>query len=178
MELDATVGGPDANAFLDVDRAEDLLTPSANYEAWSGADDQAALLMRATRWMAARCWTGAATTAEQALPWPRTGMVNRNGFTVPDDEIPLELEIATAELAALMAPPVGATSATDLTADNDAVTQGIKRVKAGPVEVEWKDKAATAAAAVVLPTIITDYLVASWLCGNVVTVSPFLFEAL
>jgi len=175
MELDAEPGSATANSFLTVEEADDILSgrPSTYTTAWfedADDDDKAAALIWATTIIGARtCWTGGASLETQALTWPRIGMTNRNGFAIPEDVVPYELKVATAELALKLL-------SADLTADNDASAQGLKRVKAGPVEVEWKDEVAAAA----LPGIVQDYLVPSWLCPVVTASSPtpFLFEAL
>lgn len=36
---------------------------------------------------------------EQALAWPRTGVVDRNGYSVASDEVPSEVQKAAAEIA-------------------------------------------------------------------------------
>lgn len=97
-------------------------------------------------------WTGTPSTTTQALAWPRTGMSDRNGNTIAVDIIPQELKDAESEMAILAI-------ATDLTADNAVVVQGITDVKAGPVEVSFKEFIQKQ----LLPDSVTIALVPSWL---------------
>lgn len=67
----------------------------------------------------------------QEREWPRADATDASGESIPDDEIPYEIEYATYEAALLLAS--GATFSSDPSA-TAAVTR--KRVKAGPVETE------------------------------------------
>jgi len=94
-------------------------------------------------------------------------MANRNGFAIAETVLPDELKMATARLAARLA-------TTDVTAENEAAVQGITRVKAGPVEVEYRDDgtilpyrdhpAAPLQHWSTLPADILALLPPSWLC--------------
>jgi len=78
-------------------------------------------------------WTGYPTDAIQSLLWPRGAMLKRNGWEYVDIHVvPLEVQQATAEYARQLL-------VTDRTADSDIQTQGITSVKAGPVELHFKD---------------------------------------
>lgn len=168
MALDATVGGPNANSFLTRARGDALaadLLYMDGYTSASEADRDKALIMGTQRIVAVTCWTGVPTTAEQALPWPRTGMVGRTGAIIPSNIIPLEVEMATLRMAVKLLN-------SDITADNEAATQGLSRVKAGPVEVEWKDTIDAFQShpldrhgiESVLPNDVLALLPPSWLC--------------
>src|SRR5262245_40871921 len=76
-------------------------------------------------------WQGFVVSSDQALLWPRTGVVAPNGYLEPSDAIPVRVVQATSELARQLL--VGG----DRTADSDVETQKLKRVKAGSVEVEF-----------------------------------------
>lgn len=76
-------------------------------------------------------WTGAAVDSVQALTWPRSGMLTRNGFPIDTVTIPAELKNAQCELALQML-------AGDRMADNSAAAAGVSMVKAGSVEVQFQ----------------------------------------
>lgn len=105
-----------------------------------------------------RAWTGAVATATQSMAWPRIGMYDRLGRAVAENVVPIELKEAQAELA-------GALLAADRTLDNDVALQGITSVKAGSVEVKFKELIARQ----VLPGSVVDLLVPSWLTDEVIT---------
>ena len=92
-------------------------------------------------------------------------MVDRNGNAISSGVIPLDLEHATLKMAVKLA-------TSEITVDNDAAVQGIERVKAGPVEVEFKDEidpfqdhpADRYSYESVLPNDVLALLVPSWLC--------------
>lgn len=97
-------------------------------------------------------WTGSPATTTQSLAWPRTGMLDRNGNAIASDVIPMDLKIATMEMAIIAA-------STDLYADNAIVVQGITELTAGPVSLSFKDYIQTRS----LPSSVTLALVPSWL---------------
>jgi len=74
-------------------------------------------------------WQGARYTEDQALDWPRTGVV-RDSWSVDTDEVPVEVQRACAELALKQ-------STGQLAPD---LTQGVIRQKVDVIEVEY-DKA-------------------------------------
>ena len=79
-------------------------------------------------------WTGSPATNTQALAWPRTGMLSRNGFAIPDNEIPQRLKDWQCEIALSL-------SAGDRTLENAATAQGLVGLKAGPVDLKWSTTA-------------------------------------
>jgi hypothetical protein len=136
--IDATAGGPTANSYVSIADATAFHETQPYPEAWADADadQRCRALQTATRllnrWW---CWYGQVTSEDQALLWPRTGVTGPNGFEIPDDEIPTEIEEATAELARLLL-------VSDVREDNPLGALGIKRLKAGPVEIEARDVSA------------------------------------
>jgi hypothetical protein len=101
---------------------------------WTGAvtaTKETALIM-ATRLMDSMWeWSGAATDDVQALLWPRVGMRAKNELEfVPDNEIPIELKNATAELAFQLI-------AEDRTLDSDIESKKITSLTAGPVSLSF-----------------------------------------
>lgn len=80
-------------------------------------------------------WTGSAVDDVQALCWPRSGMVSRNGFVVPTSgasSIPIQLKNAQCEFALQI-------GASDRLSDNDPLKKGITSLKADVVELKFSD---------------------------------------
>ncbi len=178
----ATAGASNANSFLTVAEMEDiaLAHTSAQYEAWAGAEDQGALVVMASRMMAAYfsgrkmlahgkdpftrifpAWTGTPATTTQRLPWPRAGMFDMNGNALAENAIPEDLKLAVAELVLALA------SGGDTGGDNDAAAGGISSVKAGSVSVAFRaDMMLTSKP---LPDSVLLYLVPSWYTDEEIT---------
>lgn len=75
-------------------------------------------------------WNGVRTTDTQALAWPRQSVYNRYGELIDSNEIPFQLEQATAEFAKYLA------------ANDPTVGSGvdyIKSVRLDVLEVEYMD---------------------------------------
>jgi len=71
-------------------------------------------------------WDGWVIDADQALDLPRSGMVNRKGRSIDNDEIPSEVQDAQSELARLLA--IG-----DRTGDAD--TAGFSEIEVGSIKL-------------------------------------------
>jgi len=116
------------------------------------ADDQARAVLYASKLMDALFqWTGHAVSETQGLLWPRYGMYYRNSYYVPSDVIPDELKDATAEFAKQLLEA-------DRTDDNAIETLGLKKLKAGPVALEWDEDTA----AKVVPDVVVNLLPDAW----------------
>ena len=126
---------PDANSYVTVAEADLYMETRLHSEAWATftPEQKSASVVSATSWLDA-CfrWTGAPTTVEQRLGWPRTGMFTRNQVPIPPMELPLDLKKATSEFAISLA-------SAQRTADNDARNQGISEMEAGPVRLKFAD---------------------------------------
>jgi hypothetical protein len=72
-------------------------------------------------------WHGWVINDDQPLDLPRSGLVNRKGRSIDDDEIPAEVQNAQSELARLLA-------ISDRTADSDTV--GFKKIKVSSIVLE------------------------------------------
>jgi hypothetical protein len=96
-------------------------------------------------------WTGDVASTSQSLAWPRTGMYDRNGNLIGSGVIPQELKDAESEMAILAL-------TTDTTADNAVVVQGLTGLKAGPVELQFKDYIQKR----LLPDYVMQLLVPTW----------------
>lgn len=163
MALDATPGGANANSYLTVAEANAYMESRLFTTGWPATDAGADLdtkeraLKWATRTIDANvCFVGAASTSTQALKWPRTGMLDKNGFAIPSDVVPQDLKNATAELALRLI-------RSDLTLGSEVGVQGITKIKAGPVELQFKDEITLEA----VPDGVTTLMVPSWLCETV-----------
>lgn len=138
MALDATVGGPNSNAYGDL----------VAFKAWADdrgqayGDDQtlSAAIIRGTdaieRAGAGR-WVGTKASASQRLAWPRSDVVDDDGNDVPDNAIPWQIQYASFHAAVVesespgaLSPPLQSTSV-------------IKREKVGQLEVEYQGGEAT-----------------------------------
>jgi len=86
-------------------------------------------------------WDGWQSDSDQALDLPRSGMVDKNGNSIDDDEIPTEVQNAQSELARLLV-------IEDRTADNGML--GFKQIEVGSINLvaDKNDRAPVMAAAV------------------------------
>lgn len=176
----ATPGASNANSFLTLAEALAYFAERIEIPEWEDADSQEALLIMATRQMVnfyspsrklvrvmppgqsyyliRPTWTGSVATATQSLPWPRSGMYDRNGNAILSTVIPDDLKFATAELA-------GHLAKSDRSFDSDAAIQGITNVRAGSVSVSFKEGID---AIKFIPDIVFSMLVPSWLTDEII----------
>lgn len=98
------------------------------------ADQKNAAILWATKLMDLLwCWEGYTTTADQALQWPRSGVLKLNEWEYIDEfSIPVEIQQATAEYARQLL-------VSDIAGNSDVETQGLKALTAGPVSLTFKD---------------------------------------
>jgi len=129
-------GLPAANSYASEDDF-DTYTEDRAYVVVVG-DTEAALIrgtqsleaMYGTRWPGQRL-----NGRDQGLGWPRTGAIDANGETIDENEVPIEVIEATAELAMRELATPGSTSP-------DLARGGtVRRVRAGSVEVEYASNA-------------------------------------
>lgn len=156
MPLDATPGGPDANSFLTVERADELAGEWIGAEVWTDASptQQEAALISATRLISRLCFEGTATASTQQLPFPRTGLTARSGYVLDTTVIPLDVEYATFEMAlTLLKDPTTAN-------ESDVAAQGISEVKAGSVHIKFRSDVKYKE----LPGHVLALLPSAWLC--------------
>ena len=124
-------GKAGAEAYISVADASTYFTNRGN-TAWGSISTEAlqeAYLRQATDYMTQIYrdrWEGVRFTQDQALDWPRSGVV-RDSWAVDTDEVPIEVQNACAELA-LKA------SSGELAPD---LTQGKIREKVDVIEVEY-----------------------------------------
>jgi hypothetical protein len=150
----ATSGAVNANSYITIAEGDTYHTTHLYPEDWTSATDtekETAVIM-ATRLLDHMYeWAEYPSTDEQALQWPRDGIVafNRRDW-VEVDEIPIQLKNATAEFARQLL-------AGDRSADSAVETQGIKSLSAGSVSLSFKD----AVSAKVIPDAV-DHLIPHW----------------
>lgn len=171
MALDATVAGPNANSFGTLSEAELYFADRLYVEAWTAATDaqkNSALIMSAGLLVSNVCWTGSPSTTTQALPFPRTGMVDRNGNEIADDVVPQTLKNVQFEMALSLLKG-------DRTSESDIESLGLTKLKAGPVELGFSGDAKAS----VVPAFILSLIPSSWICPvDDPNVKTLVFEAL
>lgn len=147
MALVVTPGASDADAFVSLE-ACDAYCAAKGLTAWtsapdSPADDKEAAIRRVTTYLStAFSWKGARRNGRsQSLAWPRSGVEDAEGEAVDADTIPVEIEQACCELAAVeLATPGILAPTVDLTAR-------VKSERIGPMAVEYQSAPMTAQAA-------------------------------
>lgn len=130
-------GKPDSNSYVDLDYAHTYFRDRGQSVVWEclSAEEKQGVLIRATDYIEAEyTWEGCATDLDQSLGWPRIDAYDHNRNFIDSDGIPARLKEAVCVLALELANRV------NINAPVDRVT---KREKAGPVEVEYMDGAAS-----------------------------------
>lgn len=92
-------------------------------------DNEKALIWTTSIFDEMMTWKGYKTTEDQALRFPRSGIIDKDGYAIDEDTIPEILERATAEQALVL-----------MTSNKFALPsilgQGIKEAKLGPMSVK------------------------------------------
>lgn len=103
MAIDSTISGPDANSYASLAEAEAFFSDHQS-GTWTDADwdDRERALISATRRLDVLDFLGRRTHQDQALSWPRTGLYDRDGWGIPEDEIPRDVKYAQFELTRLL----------------------------------------------------------------------------
>lgn len=172
----STPGASDANSFASRDEINAILAERIPFDPpWETTGDEAARKIISARYLIERefggrkrlirekgkspyyiigmVWTGEIASATQALSWPRIGMVDRYGREIDSDVVPNDLKIAQAEVAGQLH--------TDRSLDSDIIVQGIVKIKAGPVELGFRDDM-DFSSSYVIPQSVFDIIPASW----------------
>ena len=94
-----------ANSYVDGEEAR-VYHNERGHEDWASAAtaSQDAALIRATAYVEDRwrgCWKGQTATEQQALAWPRQGVMDAEGRSLPIDQVPAGLGQAVCEAALL-----------------------------------------------------------------------------
>lgn len=141
MALDSTVGGANSNTYADLAWYKGYLSTRRPLPSWlalallGDLDDELEIdLIQAGRLLDSQFnWNGTPATAIQVMAFPRIGLLTRNGVIVPSNVNPREIKDAQSEYAVILHDK-------DLLSSNEAEDKGVKRVKAGSVEVEFQSK--------------------------------------
>ena len=138
----ATAGSATANAFVTQAVATQFhldhpqFGTTAAKGLWSAAtsDEKDAAILWATKLLDRFfIWEGSVVDTIQKLLWPRSGLMDVNGWESLDTTtIPDQIQWATAELARQLL-------MSDRTLDSDIETLGLKLVKAGPIRLDFKE---------------------------------------
>jgi hypothetical protein len=135
MPIVATPGASNADSYATLAEADAYHGVSLYSTVWDAATDvnQEKALKMATRLLDAYfVWLGSRTYADQALGFPRTGLFRDTTVVVDSATIPVEIRNATAEFGQYLL-------ANNPNTPNGIAVQGITKVKAGPIEVQFKD---------------------------------------
>lgn len=187
MPFDASVGGANSNSYRTVADADIYFASRPYSTLWTNIltnvqSTKESFLMWATRLVDAKiksdfddkafpydptirkisfirpdgecfiCWNGVVADSSQALAWPRIGMFNKNKIAIPNNIIPQQIGDVVCELILLLL-------AADRTLENPIGVQGITGIKAGPIELKFKNDIENAK---ILPISVIDLLVPSW----------------
>ena len=126
-----TISGSTFFVFGTLAEANTYMSARIGAEDWLAAStaNKSRAMVTATRWINRTPWPGAKTDPAQDGAFPRTGLTCE-GVAVPDDEIPVNVEHASYELALVVLEDAEAQGKSD-TGSN------IRRVMAGQVQVEF-----------------------------------------
>jgi hypothetical protein len=136
--LISTPGALNANSYATVAEGDTYHDGHLYADTWTGmsTDEKTVALIMATRVLDYKVeWAHYPTdpTEFQILQWPRSGIIDLDGFsTVDDGVVPWRMKEVTAEYARQL-------KDVNRTADSDIETQGISSLSAGPISLSFKD---------------------------------------
>lgn len=136
MTFNVTIGSDSFEVYGGLPAATSYLngSRSTGAAAFRGlvADDQARVLIQATRMIDMQSWQGTAVGtvggAATVLQWPRSGVVDATGTAVPSTSVPANVLTAVYELCAIFAD--------DEDIANDGPTN-LRGLGAGPVRIDY-----------------------------------------
>lgn len=139
MALVTTPGAATANSYateaeFDAYAATRLPSVAAVLAATSG-QKEAALIVAARNLDSYFDWTGTAVDSVQALTWPQSGQLTRNGFAIPTSgatSIQIDLKNAQCEWAYQLL------AGSSFVGDDEAAKAGLASVKAGSVALSFQ----------------------------------------
>jgi len=106
MALDATVGGANADSYIDVATFDALALTRSNVPEGSSTAEKETALKAATSRLEQERYRGDVNSTSQRLKWPRAGVFDDDGNEYSTGAIPRPLQEATADLAiALLTDP-------------------------------------------------------------------------
>lgn len=171
MPLIATPGATDANSYVTLARANELLAMRLFTTTWTNTSvtdsNREAALQWATALLDAHYrWLGTATYPDQALGFPRSGLLKPNGQPLDSTIIPIEIERATSEFAMRLI-------ASDLTTVNSIAARGITELTAGPVKMKFEE----GFQASIIPSPVNALIPLSWYVNDVTGAVTSLIES-
>lgn len=126
-------GLANADAFITLAFADAYHTAKGN-TTWTGTDAlKENAIRRATTYLSnSYTWKGLRSHGRsQALMWPRAGIWDQEGYGIPSDQIPIEIQNATAEIALRELVTPGAMNPDFVASDL------VKKETIGPMSVEY-----------------------------------------
>lgn len=144
VTVETGVGISGANSYVSTATIDSWIETNPHDDTWSALTDaqkNGYAVMSCRVLNEQMNWDGWQSDDEQALDLPRSGMVDKNGNFIDNDEIPTEVQNAQCELARLLA-------IEDRTADPD--TAGFKEIGVGSIKlvIDKADRVPTLADAV------------------------------
>lgn len=95
--VETGAGVENANTYVSIDTCNDYHANLGN-TAWAGADEEKKqAILRTMAWMETLAWDGVKLAFENALEWPRKGIVTPNGYNFPEDAVPWQVRDAVCE---------------------------------------------------------------------------------
>jgi len=101
MAIDYTVGGPTSNSYVSLAEAEAYFSDRMHSSAWydlSTSDREKLLITSSSMLDWYVSWKGTKATQDQAMDWPRVGVITSDG-PIPSDVIPAQVKVAVYELS-------------------------------------------------------------------------------
>jgi hypothetical protein len=148
MTINATPSDAAANSYVDLAYASAYFASRLGSESWNGAASEvreSSLIQATTHLDAVFDWEGEYRTDEdQALMWPRVCAHDRDGFVIPDDEIPENVKKAQCELALFFITNGGYTGE----------SRDVDRIRIGTLMLDFDNNVA----ALPIPTVVTELL--------------------
>ena len=142
LTVETGTGSASSDAYISVADADTYHAAKGN-ATWTGTDaDKETAIRRATSVLDGYNWQGLRTNGRsQALAWPRSGVIDKEGYGIDSDEIPSEIVDACAELALRELVTPG-------TMTPDVIPgEAIKSLSAGSVSIEYANPSNTASEA-------------------------------
>lgn len=133
MIVEDGTGLPDADAYITTAYLYDYAAATGRD---TGSGDPQGAIVRTSAWIDATFGSQFPGTRlngrGQGLEYPRKDGVDANGYDIPSDEVPVEVQKATAEAALRELASAGS-----LSPDQAAGSSVVKREKVGSLEVEY-----------------------------------------
>ena len=128
MAFDATVGGENSNSYVTIAEADAFFEMRPQYEDWEDLEEnKEAWLVLATDRLEQEKYQGERTDDDQALSFPRVGVVV-DGIEIDNDTIPLGMKRAQMKYALILSGEDNPLSNTGL--------EGFKRLKVDVIDME------------------------------------------